>query len=152
MARNSKKAIEATEVIENAVDTAAAETAVAGAEQAAYAWVNWVTEKCTRARTSKTGKPFVSVSLPYPEADENAKGQKFCSFAVNPAQVKPATIKATGEKKDGFVNIFLGKADSMKTISYIKGGVAVQEKVPASELARLYEENRAAYKAQVVEA
>jgi hypothetical protein len=138
----------AAEVTNEAVETAVAETATDA--KVAYRWANWVTEKCLRLRKSSSGKDFYSVSLPYPKADANAKGQRFCSLAVNPSQVKDSTIHATGEVKPGFKNILLGKAGSTKTISYIKNGQVEKEKITVDEIVELYEADRKEFRAAAV--
>lgn len=144
------KKVEAIEIAEQATATVdqATEAAVQTSE---YVWLNYLTMKCMRLRKSAKGKDFYSISAPYPEADANDKGQRFCSFAVNMGQVKAAETKEHVENP-AFKNIFLGKADQERTISYKKDGEYVQAKITNGELKRLFEENRKGFKAVTAEA
>lgn len=99
-------------------------------------WINGIPVGIVREKTSAEGHKFFNVSLPV-SSELGLKGE-WISMAVNAGQVRKS-------KKDGFVNILLGKPEGTRKVSYKKGKSFVTAEVSNSAIAGAYTEHRKAY-------
>lgn len=110
-------------------------------------FVNYVSDALVHSNTNKSGKTFKNLSIP---TDMSKTG--FASIALADGQIMPAT-KRDGSVIEGYVNVLLGKADSVKKISVAtnKKGTAYKTiEVTAQQIADMFAENREAYRATLV--
>lgn len=110
-------------------------------------FVNYVSTALVHSNTNKSGKTFKNISIPCKDSKTG-----FASIGVADGQVFQTT-RRDGTPVDGFVNILLGKADSVKKLSVAtnKKGTAYKTiEVTAQQIADMFAENRDAYRATLV--
>lgn len=109
-------------------------------------FINRVSEKLVHL--SKDGS-FYNLSVPYEQSKDG-----FLHFTLRLGQVLNATKKADGSVIEGWKNILLGNAETVRKCSYCtklpKGkrkGEYADVELTNAQIAELFEQNRAAYKA-----
>lgn len=112
-------------------------------------FINRVSEKLVHPAQAKDGSSFYNLSIPYEKSKDG-----FLHVTLRTGQVLNATKKADNSVIEGWKNILLGNPDTTRRCSYCtklpKGkrkGEYDEVELTNTELAALFEENRAAYKA-----